>query len=184
KRKKLEYEIVFVGRHIIIALRSGMPLFDTLVGVSTGYGEISKEFNKIVERVTLGVPLSQALREAANNSPSRDFARVVTQVANSLASGADVADSLESVIDQIAKDQIIELKAYGQKLTPLVMFFMIFGIILPSIGIALAVILFSLMGGGVAEIGPILLPLVLIFIGIVQFLFLAMVEGSRPRFAL
>lgn len=184
KRRLLDYEIVFAIRHIVIALRSGMPLFDTLVGVSVGYGELSKEFNKIVEKVTLGTPLSQALRESAQNSPSRDFSRVLMQIANSLASGSDVAESLEAVLGQISKDQVISLKAYGRKLTPYVMFFMIFGIILPSLGIAFAVILLSLIAGSAISESSYLLMAVFTFILLVQYLFLAMVEGSRPYYAI
>ncbi len=182
KKREIDMELVFVVRHIVIALRSGMPLFDTLVGVSTSYGTVGKEFNKIVERVTLGTSLSQALRDAAQNSPSKDFTRVLMQITNALASGADVADSLEVVLQQISKDQIIEIKAYGQKLTPLVMFFMIFGIILPSLGVAFAVILFSFVGGGMIGLSSYLLLLVFMFILVVQFLFLSMVESSKPHY--
>ncbi len=182
KKRLLDAELVFVVRHIVIALRSGMPLFDTLVGVSTSYGAVGKEFNKIVEKVTLGVPLSQALREAAQNSSSRDFTRVLMQITNALSTGADVADSLETVLQQISKDQIIEIKSYGQKLTPLVMFFMIFGIILPSLGVAFAVILFSFIGGGMLGLSSYLLLLVFMFILVVQFLFLSMVESSKPHY--
>src|SRR4030095_8303075 len=32
RQKEMDYEIVFAGRHIVIALKSGMPLFDTFVG--------------------------------------------------------------------------------------------------------------------------------------------------------
>lgn len=182
KRKRaIESEIVFGGRHLVIALKSGMPLFSALVGASRGYGAVSEEFNKIVEKVSLGVPLSVALREAAQTNPSGAFVRICTQLANSLASGSDVASALDSVLDQVATEQMIELKEYGQKLTPMVMFFMIFGIILPSIGVAFMIILFSLLSG-LAGIGSNLLLLVFFFILIVQFLFLAMMENSRPRF--
>jgi len=185
KRRSIDYEIVFATRHIVIALRSGMPLFDTLVGVSVGYGEISKEFNKMVEKVTLGIPLSQALKEAARKTPSHDFSRVLIQIANSLSSGSVVADSLESVLEQISKNQVISLKAYGQKLTPYVMFYMIFGIILPSLGVAFVVILLSLISGnGMIISGGYLLIAVFTFIVLTQYLFLAMIEGSRPHYAI
>ncbi|MBI2079737.1 type II secretion system F family protein [Candidatus Micrarchaeota archaeon] len=184
RQKTLDLELVFAGRHLVIALRSGMPLFDGLLGVSEGYGDVSKEFNKIVEKVTVGIPLSQAIREVSQNNPSKAFVRILTQIANSLSSGADVADSLEAVLDQISKEQMIELKEYGQKLTPLVMFFMIFGIILPSLGVAFAIILFSLISGGKFGLTSSLLIYVFALIAIVQFLFLAMVESSRPKYIL
>ena len=143
RKKQIDYELVFAGRHLVIALKSGMPLFDSIVGIRTGYGEVSKEFEKIIERVTLGTPLSQAIREIADVNPSHYFVRILTQITNSLASGADIGDSLEIVLNQIAEEQKIQLKEYGQKLTPIVMFFMVFGIIMPSIGVVLLTILLS-----------------------------------------
>ncbi|MGB9719669.1 MAG: type II secretion system F family protein [Candidatus Anstonellales archaeon] len=181
-RKEIDYEIVFATRHLLIALRSGMPLFDAIVGVSKGYGAVSKEFRKIVDDVTLGKPLSQSLREVSDTSPSSSLKRILLQIANALSSGSDVADSLEVVLNQIAKEQVIALKEYGQKLNPLVMFYMIFGIIFPSLGIAFAIILFSFIGGGL-QIPAAYLLLVVFAIGLLQFLFLAMAESSRPKYS-
>lgn len=185
KRKKdIDYELVFAGRHLLIALKSGMPLFDSLVGVSRGYGAVSEEFNRIVEKVTLGVSMTQAIREVIQNCPSNDFNRIMLQIANAINSGSDVADSLEVVLNQVFREQVISLKEYGQKLNPLVMFYMIFGIIFPSLGLAFAVILFSLIGASGLAINASLLLLVLVMIAIMQFLFLAMVESSRPKYVI
>ena len=49
---------------ILLSLKSGMPLFDSIVGLRTGYGEVSREFEKIVEKVMLGVPTTQAIRKS------------------------------------------------------------------------------------------------------------------------
>lgn len=184
KRKRaVDYELVFAVRHLLIGLRSGMPLFDAMVGISRGYGEVSKEFNKIVQKVTLGMPISQALREVAQVNPSPSFRRIMIQLANSVGSGGDVADALEVVLNQIFKEQIIELKAYGQKLNPLIMFYMIFGIIFPSLGLAFAIILFSFLGSGQFQLNAFVLLLFLLMVSVIQFMFLSMVETSRPRYA-
>jgi len=182
RAKRIEQELVFAGRHMLIELKSGVPLFDAMLGISRDYGPVSEEFNKVVEKVTLGVPLGAALHDVADNNPSPYFNRLALQLANSLASGADVATTLESSLDQISKEQINELKAYGQKLNPLVMFFMIFGIIMPSLGVAFMIMLISFLGGSGISFGPSALFGILALIGIVQFIFLSMVESSRPRF--
>lgn len=184
KRKKaIDYELVFAVRHLLIGLRSGMPLFDAMVGVSRGYGEVSKEFNRIVEKVTLGTPIGQAVREVVQTNPSPAFRRIMIQLANAVGSGADVADSLEVALNQVFKEQIIELKSYGQKLNPLIMFYMIFGIIFPSLGLAFAIILFSFIGSGRFTLNAPVLLLFLVMVGVIQFMFLSMVETSRPRYA-
>jgi flagellar protein FlaJ len=181
RQKELDYEIVFAGRHIVIALKSGMPLFDTFVGAS-GYGAVSKEFSNIVDRVVLGVPMTQAIREVVQYNPSKYFTRMMMQIANALSSGADVGDSLESVLDQISKEQMIALKEYSQKLTPIVMFYMVFGIIVPSLGIVLATVIFSAISGGNFGLPSGLLVITLFIIALVQFLFLGFVETSRPKY--
>lgn len=184
RQRQIETELVFAGRHILIALRAGMPLFDAFVGVSSGYGAVSEEFRKIVEKINLGVPMGQAMREAGTNSPSNAYSRIMMQLSNAISSGADVGSSLEVVLSQIAKEQTISLKEYGQKLNPLVMFFMIFGIIFPSLGVAFAIILFSLVSGGSIGLNSNSLLYVMAFIAIVQFVFLSIVESSRPKYVI
>ncbi|MEW6528542.1 MAG: type II secretion system F family protein [Candidatus Micrarchaeota archaeon] len=184
RQKNIECELVFAGRHILIALRAGMPLFDSIIGVSSGYGTVSEEFRKIIEKVNLGVPIGQAIRESSIDSPSNAFSRIMMQISNAISSGADVASSLEVVLNQIAKEQAIALKEYGHKLNPMVMFFMIFGIIFPSLGVAFAIILFMLVSGGTLGISSASLIYVIIFITMVQFVFLSIMESSKPRYVL
>jgi len=183
RQRELDYEVVFAGRQIVITLKSGMPLFDAIVGASRGYGEVSKEFSKIADKVILGIPMTQAIREETQYNPSKYFVRILMQIANSLSSGADVGDSLEVVLEQISKEQMIALKAYSQKLTPIVMFFMVFGIIVPSLGVVLATAVFSAVSGGAASglQSSVLVP-VFFVIALIQLLFLGLIESSRPKY--
>jgi flagellar protein FlaJ len=180
RQREMDYEIVFAGRHIVIALKSGMPLFDTFIGASNGYGPVSREFAKIVDHVVLGVPVTQAIRDVVQYNPSKYFTRMLMQIANSLSSGADVGNSLEGVLDQISKEQMISLKEYSQKLTPIVMFYMVFGIIVPTLGIVLVTVILSALGSG--GFPPTLLAIAFVLISLVQFLFLGFVESSRPKY--
>lgn len=182
RRRELDYEIVFAGRHIAIALKSGMPLFDAFAGASRGYGEVSKELAKIVDRIVLGTPSAQAIREVAADNPSRYFTRLMVQIASAISSGADLASAMESVLEQISKEQVIAMKEYSQKLMPLVMFYMVVGIIMPSLGIVLATVIFSAIGGGAVSFTSSTLVLVFLLIATVQMLFLGFIESSRPRY--
>lgn len=182
RKRELDYEVVFAGRHLVIALKSGMPLFDAMVGTSRGYGEVSKEIAKIVDKVVLGTPITHAIRDAVHYNPSKYFVRILMQIANSLSSGADVGNSVETVLDQISKEQMIQLKEYSQKLTPVVMFYMVFGIIVPSLGIVLLTVIFSAISGGKLGLTSAILIPAFLGISIVQFLFLGIVESSRPKY--
>ncbi len=180
--KKIDQELLFAGRHILIELRSGLTLFDAMLGVSEEYGEAGREFKKIVDKITLGVPANVALHEVADLAPSPYFKRLILQVSNSLMSGSDLGDSLESVLDQISKEQIIQVKVYGQKLNPIVMFFMLFAVIIPSLGVAFLILLMSFIGSSFASYGASALAGIFIVVAIIQFMFLSMVESSRPSF--
>ncbi|MDD5171677.1 MAG: type II secretion system F family protein [Candidatus ainarchaeum sp.] len=179
RQREMDYEIVFAGRHIAIALKSGMPLFDTFAGAATGYGAVSKEFTKIVDQVMLGASVSQAIRDVVEYNPSKYFTRMLIQIANAVSSGADVGSSMENVLDQISKEQLISLKEYSQKLTPVVMFYMVFGIIIPTLGVVLTTVILSAIGGGFP---PIILPIVFVIVALIQFLFLGFIESSRPKY--
>lgn len=182
RAKRIDQELVFAGRHMLIELKSGVPLFDAMLGISRDYGPVSEEFNKVIEKVALGVPFGTALQTVADGNSSQYFNRLMLQMVNSLSSGADLATTLEVSLDQISKEQAIELKAYGQKLNPIVMFFMIFGIIMPSLGVAFLIIMISFVGGANIAFGPSALFGIMIGVALIQFVFLSIVENSRPKF--
>ena len=184
RKSEMDYEIVFAGRHIVIALQSGMPLFDTFVGTSSGYGAVGKEISKVRDKVVIGMSMAQAIKEVAQDNPSAYFMRMMLQISNALGSGSDVGNSLGSVLEQISKEQMISLKEYSQKLTPLVMFYMIFGIIVPSLGIVLITVILSAISGGSMGFSSALLVMAFVIIAIVQFIFLGAIESSRPKYLL
>jgi pilus assembly protein TadC len=159
-----------------------MPLFEAFVGASSGYGLVSKEIAKIVDKIVLGVPTGQAIREVTDQNPSPYFSRLMIQISNSVISGSDIGSSLESTLDQISKEQVIALKEYSQKLTPLVMFYMVFGIVVPSLGIVLATVVMSAVSGGVIGFSNSLLIGAFLLISLIQFLFLGFIESSRPKY--
>jgi flagellar protein FlaJ len=180
RRRNIDREVLFAGRHLWISLKGGLPLFDSIVAISkSNYGEVSKEFNKIVEKVFLGIPLDTAMQETIEDCPSPTFRRIILQIINSVRSGADVANSLEVVLEQVSKEQVIDVKEYGQKLNPLVMFYLVMGIIFPSLGISIGILLLSFAGIRLSGMNIwALVPL----IAIIQYSFLTYIELSRPSY--
>ncbi len=182
KRARLvDRELVFAGRQMLIELKAGVPLFDAMLSISRDYGEVSREFAKIAERVNAGVPTDMAMHDVSEDNPSMAFKRVMLQLINSIRSGSDVAKALESVLDQISREQITEMKAYGQKLNPIGMFYMIFGIIMPSLGIAIGIIMFSFLSVSVTNV---MLYSVLFVVLILQYIFLTIIESQKPDYEL
>jgi flagellar protein FlaJ len=180
--KNIERDILSAARDMIISLRSGMPLFNAIVSISTGYGDASKEFAKVIERVQLGLPLEDAIDQTATETKSASFKRLMLQASTSIKAGADVIDALSSVIDQLSQERIIELRRYGQKLNAIAMFYMLFGIILPSMGIAVLVILTTFIS--IFTVTDSVLAFVVVGIVFLQLVFLELIVGSRPAYSM
>ncbi|VVB73629.1 Type II secretion system (T2SS), protein F [uncultured archaeon] len=182
RRRDIDRDLLFAGRHLWIALKGGLPLFDSLVAISkSNYGAVSGELNKVVEKVFIGTPLDTAMQEVVEDNPSPSFRRMMLQIVNSVRSGADVADSLEVVLDQISREQLIDVKEYGQKLNPVVMFYMVSGIIFPSLGVSVGILLLSF--AGVKLVGSNIWAFVPL-IALVQYMFLTYIEVSKPSYEL
>ncbi len=179
RERRIDKDLLFAGRQLLIEIRGGIPLYDAVSHLTNDYGEVSLVFREIMDKTNLGVPLDVAMEDVAEETPSKPFKRLILQVVNSIRSGSDIAVALETILDQMSQEQIIEIKAYGQKLNPLGMFYMLFGIIVPSLGVTLMVTLLTFTGVPFTQI---LLWGTLLLILLVQYIFLTMIESSRPRF--
>ena len=179
--KEIEKDVLFAARDMIIAMRSGMPLYNAIVTVSTGYGTASREFGKIVETVQLGTPIENAIDGVCAKSKSPTFNRIMLQSSTSIKAGADVIGALQEAIDEVSQERVIELRRYGQRLNALAMFYMLFGIIFPSMGIAVATIMTTFIS--IITISNTTLGMVFVGIVILQFVFLNMIRSARPVYA-
>ena len=177
RKKEIDKELVFAGRFLLIELSSGVPLYNALKNIAATYPNTGKLFQRIVDKINLGTPMEKALQEAVEESPSENCRKVLWQIINSMQTGSDAAVSLRSVLDQIAKEQLIEVNRYGKKLNPLAMFYMIIAVIAPSLGISMMVVLSSLMN---FSFNLVILLVIAGFLGFIQFMFITMVKNSRP----
>ncbi len=180
--KEVERDILFAARDIVISMRYGMPFYNAIVSVSTGYGAASREFARIVELVQLGMPIEQAMDEISAKSQSKTFKRLMLQASVSIKAGADIIGSLQEVVQEVTSDRVIELRRYGQRLNALAMFYMLFGVIFPSMGIAVAAILTTFIS--IIAINGTVLLLAIVGIIFLQVIFLNIMRSSRPIFSM
>ncbi|MBI4738188.1 type II secretion system F family protein [Candidatus Woesearchaeota archaeon] len=176
-QREIDREIVFAGRFLVVELQSGIPLYDAFVNIAKNYPSTGKYFIEIVHQVDLGTSLDDALNEAVELTPSPNFRKFLWQIVNSLKTGSDITTSLTAVIEQIQREQIIEVKRYGRKLNPLAMFYMIIAVIAPTLGTVMLVVLSSFIS---LEIDLAALLVIAVVLGFVQFMFLALIRSSRP----
>ena len=179
--KEVEKDVLFAVRDMIIALRGGVPLYNAIVSVTRGYGAASQEFAKIVNLVNLGVPLDQAIDQVVSTSKSPSFRRIMLQASTTLKAGADITAAMQLTLDQITMERTIELRRYGQKLNAVAMFYMIIGVIFPSMLITIAIVLSTFVS--IITFTPQLLMIAFIFIMLLQIIFLNMIRNMRPAYA-
>jgi len=174
----LEKNLLYVLRYLTIQVKSGVPLFDALVSISKqNYGRLSEEIENCVKRVSTGIPLTQALEELVLKNPSLHFRRSLWQIINSIRTGTDLGESLDSMVKTLSEEQNISIRRYGSQLNPLAMMYMMLAIIIPSIGITLLIILSSFSGLPITKnIFYIILSVLVIF----QFSFIGLLKSRRP----
>src|SRR3989338_46612 len=80
KEKGITKEIVFAGRHLVIELESGVPLYNAMINISKNYEVVGAYFREIVEKINLGTSVEDALTEAVEFIPSNDFRRLLWQI--------------------------------------------------------------------------------------------------------
>ena len=175
--KVSDKDITLFSRQLATMVKSGVPLFNAMASISSEYGEVSKEFGKIVQRINSGTPDLEALAEASTSNPSHQFRRVLWQISNALKVGSDVGRVLELQIDELTRERVDQIRRYGQELSPWTMIYMMAAVILPSLGVTMMIVVVGFLDVSVpkAVLGGVLVGL----IGF-QILFMNFVNSRRP----
>ncbi len=175
--KDIDREVLFAGRFLLVKLHAGRPLIAALTEASKSYGVANKYFKEIVHEIDMGTPLEEALERASRYSPSEKFRRILFQITNALRIGVDVTNYLEAILEEISNDQLIEIQRYGKKLNSLTMFFMLFSIVIPSLGITLFITIVSMIS---ANFDLIFFLMLAFFLILLQFFFITIFKSIRP----
>lgn len=178
RKKDIDKEVLFAGRYLLVKLNSGKPLLNSLIDASKSYGVGSKYFKEIVDDITLGMPLEEALQRAMDLSPSESFKKILFQINNALTLGVDVSTSLRSVLEDISSDQMTQIDEYSHKLNSLAMFYMLIAVVIPSLGLTIFVVVAGMVG---FNINLVLYSLLWGGIVITQILFIHIFRSIRPN---
>lgn len=177
REREINKDVLFATRYLLIKIDSGIPLLNALIDASKSYGVGGKFFKEIVDDINLGKPIENALEDAMMYNTSKPFKLVLRQILNSLKTGVDVSNSLKKLLDDITRQQQIEIKAYSRRLNSIVLFYLIIACVLPSLGIAMFIIIASLLN---LSLQLSTLFVFLFFNSLVQLLFLSIIRSSRP----
>ncbi|HJW96684.1 MAG TPA: type II secretion system F family protein [archaeon] len=179
KINQIEKNLPYALHHLLIEVRSGIPLFNALVSISQSrYGILSEEIKKAVDDISTGKSEIGSLELLARRNPSLYFRRVLWQIVNSLKSGADIGNTIKQIVDNLAEEQRVAIKKYGSQLNPLTLMYMIFAVIFPTLGITFILVLSSFVGIGI-DLQIVLIGIIL-FLLLFQFMIIGLIKSKRP----
>ena len=173
---KRRREVLFAGRFLLVKIHAGRPLLNALMEGAQSFGVASKYFKELVDDINMGTPIEKALDNAVKYSPSDKFRRILFQLHSAIKVGIDVSIPLESVLEEITHEQMTEIQRYGKKLNSLALFYMLLAIVMPSLGMAMLVVIGGLLG---LPIGKNLFLITIFFLVVIQFIFIAIFKTTR-----
>ncbi|MFB6202865.1 MAG: type II secretion system F family protein [Candidatus Nanohaloarchaea archaeon] len=178
RAREIEKNLPFALRHMLIEVSSGISLYEAMVGVSYDYGEASNEFQNVVSDVQGGMSQIEALEKSIQRNNSTMYRRAMWQMLNALKSGANLTETLESLVDNMVEQQKLEVEKYGEDLNPFILMYLMLAVIFPSLGVTLMIVLSSFTGLVLDKF-----KFLMIFGGLVvfQLFFLNLVKSQRPE---
>ncbi|MBS3105029.1 type II secretion system F family protein [Candidatus Woesearchaeota archaeon] len=177
REREIDKEVTFVGRYLLVKLYSGRPLLNALIETASSRGITSKYLKEIVDDINTGNTIEEALSNAMIYSPSDKLRRILFHINNALQLGIDVTKPLESVLEEITRGEELEIKKYGKKLNTLVIFYMLAAVILPSLGVAMLIVISSFIH---FTLSLKVLSVLVFFIVVLQFIFITLFKSIRP----
>lgn len=180
KARNIEKNLIPAMQDMLVQLSSGIPMFNILSNIANGdYGEVSEEFKKAVREINTGEPQIEAIEELGKENISVFFRRVLWQISNGMKAGSDMSVVIRDGIDNLNKEQMLQIQNYGARINPLIMFYMLLAVIIPSLGLTFLTIVSSMVNISkfmiiISFIG------MFIFVTIMQILFIGMLRVRRP----
>lgn len=180
KQRQIERNLTPALEDILVQLNSGIPLFTILVNISSSdYGVLSEEFRKAVRKINSGFPQVEVLEQMGEKNPSIYFRRAIWQISNGMRAGSDISVIIKESVKSLNEEQVLQIQNYGNKLNPVIMFYMIIGVILPALAITFLTIITSLV-----NLPENLTTLIFIVLGflvvLLQVMFLGTIKSFRP----
>jgi len=180
KTRDVERNLIPALQDMLVQLESGVPVFQIIANISiSNYGFVSYEFKKAVNEINSGISQIDALESLIKRNSSTYFKRILWQLSNGLRSGSDMSIVLKDIIDNLNKEQAIQIQSYGSKLNPLIMFYMLITVILPSLGITFLTIISSMLNLS-SFLVEMMFVTVFVFVILMQIMFLGLIKTRRP----
>jgi pilus assembly protein TadC len=180
KEKDIDKNLIPALEDMLVQLNSGIPLFTIMVNISSsGYGELSSEFKKVVKKINSGMPQIEVIEELGEKNSSVFLRRTLWQISNGMRAGSDISIIIKESIKALNEEQLIQIQGYGNKLNPMIMFYMLSAVIMPALAITFLTIISSLVNLP-ESVTKMLFVAMFALVVFAQFMFIGVIRSLRP----
>lgn len=180
RQKNIERNLLPALEDMLVQLNAGVPLFTIMVNISSAdYGELSNEFKRAVKKMNAGISQTEVLDEIGKSNPSPYFRRTLWQISNGMKAGSDIGIIIRESMKSLNQEQVLQIQTYGNKLNPLIMFYMLVSIILPALSITFLTILSSMVNLEPALAKGLFIGTFALIV-IIQIMFIGIIKSTRP----
>ncbi len=175
----VDQSLMFALKSLLIQVNSGVGLYDAMANVArSNYGNISKDFERVVQDINSGVTEVSALEKLALRTDSEFLKKTIWQLVTSIRTGSSVGLALASIMNTLMEYQSRRIKNYSNELNMWILMYLLIAAALPTIGITFMVILSSIGGSDIKE-DTIFLTVGFAFV--IQVLLIGFISTRAPR---
>lgn len=175
----VEQGLMFALRSLQIQVNSGVSLYDAMANVArSNYGNISQEFEMVVQEINAGVNEATALERLALRTDSAFLKKTVWQLVTNIRAGSPLSSALQSIVTTLTEYQSRAIKGYAAELNMWILIYLLIAAALPTIGITFMVILSSIGG---SEIKPDTIYQTIIAAFVIQVILIGFIGSRAPR---
>jgi len=143
---KVDRELIFAMRDMLIQISSGVPLFAAIENIgNSNYTYISREFRTISNHVKTGSSLTEEIEAMAVRTQSDYLKKTSWQMVTAIRSGANLTNTLKGIVHMLVEYQFSLSKSFNAELNFIILIFLMTAAVLPTIGTTVMVI-FSVFG--------------------------------------
>ncbi len=187
KATSIEANLPFAVNHMSAVASAGVSpyVMFKLVSDIKEYGEVSKQFRKIVRNVdTFGMDITAAITDVANRSPSESMQKILHSIVSTIQGGGDLASYLKNAAEQQMFEYKLRRKKYISLLQTYADIYTILLVAAPMMLIAFMIIISMITTSG--TFGGIRIDILMgisvyALIPLINMAFLAFLQMTQPE---
>ncbi|VVB66417.1 Type II secretion system (T2SS), protein F [Candidatus Gugararchaeum adminiculabundum] len=177
--ESVEKELIFALKELHMQVGAGVPLFEAMSNIAkSDYGKVSREFDISSKQVTAGTPEIVALERMALRTNSEHLKRALWQIITAMRSGSSVANAVKSEVDLLLSYKYRAIKSYSSELNFMILMYLLFAAVTPSIGLTLIILL---SGFGGIKITPEFFMAMIALSFVAQVILIGIIRSRRPE---